>query len=297
MIDDELGREYGPGQYFVSYRVIELGQEDATAKSISMKYSIGPEYSKLHRDHCAQTGKPCFLEDSTTIPGRRAPLGGDMLSSLLKEENLKGIVLLLGVVKEVLGSGSNDLKAMLADSHKLIGQMAGNNGGNQQNKLTDILVKASVDKLLETPKSAAAQLKEQMDLFGQMKEIAAPFSIQTSNEENEDVKENTPGPFGKYIDMALPYIGSFLERFNGDESRAAAQLKKEQPIINVLLKNGEARRAFYNALVVSEGVESANRWVVGLGLNPSEFVKVQPTNAAPQRPAKRVIDLSGAMSL
>ncbi len=287
MEDDSLGRLYGSGKYLVNYRFIDPLTNDES-KSVSFHYSIGAEYNQLHRDYCAQTGTPCYLDSRTMIPGQGLPSEG-FLSSILNEDKIKGLAALVAVLKTVMGNnGSSDLKDILSENYKLLGIAIGGGKAQQKDNITERLLEASLAKVLK-PENPRAQIREQLDFMKEMQELTRP-AVFSGAQESTDEQEKESSPMDKVIGLAMEHLPAFLERFGNDERKAAQQVKKEYPAANLMLMSAKTRQSFYNALVAEHGQESADRWAQGFGIDPS---KLRPQMQAP----RQMVNVSEAIPL
>jgi predicted Zn-dependent protease with MMP-like domain len=196
------------------------------------------------------------------------------------------------ILKQFLGTGGgqNDLKEILAENYKLLGTVLASQGGNKKNDISDEILKASVQKML----NPGNPLKEVMSAMESATQIKGMFSGESSSERDSEEggeMKREPSRFDKLIDLAMDHLPDFLARFGGDETQAGAALKKENKMAGVMLHNPAARKAFYEALVAEHGQESADRWAKGLGYSPSQF------HAQPQQPKVKRVDTTGAMVL
>lgn len=276
--DHELGLLYGPGRYIVSYRFVDLSkirdEDDETElgylkkSSTTIRYSIGPEYADLHREDCATHGRKCYLDSRASIPGFESPKETGLMS-VFKDDNIKGVMAFLTVLKQFFPShgGSDDLRVMLAENTKIIQAMA-NGNRNASGMLPEKILELTMTKMLERPeqKSPGALLKEQMDIFDMIESRRNPEASERRREQEE---ERMKTPFDKLIEKAMDVLPVFLAKFDGDESKAAAAVKRENPMASVMLRSPVAQKAFYRATVEKHGQLAADRWASAFGIDPS----------------------------
>jgi len=292
--DHELGLMFGPGKYTVVYKYIDpiSGKEDGEECS-TISYSIGVEYTQLHREHCQQTGQHCYLDARSIVPGiPQQPESG--LASLLNEDKMKGIIGLLSAVKMLLGNDDRgsvyrdqlDSQTKLLQAVLTKGQPGGGNG------FSETLMTTAVSRLLEPPKQvdASQMLKDQLDLFSRFQELKDPA---IARERQEQEEERMKSPLDRMIDKAMDYLPIFLERFNGDERAAAVQLKKEHPEAKLMLQSPKMRQQFYEAVCREHGQLSADKWAQGLGIDPASLRAPAARVSAPAAPAAQVQQSNG----
>jgi len=280
--DHQIGVMFGPGKYVVNYHFFGLDGDKKAQRSFT--YNIGPEYAVLHREHCTQTGAPCWLDAQTRIPGISGQ-SESLLSVILSKDKLEGVAALLAMVRAFFpaNSSNSDLKDILAENYKLLGTAIGAGKGQKNDTISDKIVELSVARMMEKP-NPKKEMLEQLDFVNQIREMTAPAPYR---EEPPAMTEEKTGPFDKMINLAMEHLPAFLERFGGDEQRAAQQIKKENPAASIMLMNPSARKAFYSAMVTEHGQESADKWARGFGIDPATM----------RGAAKKKMDLTGAIAL
>jgi hypothetical protein len=284
--DHEFGIHFGPGRYSVVYRFIDLdqetkGEEDFKPKNTTIIYQIGPEYAELHREDCRINNRQCYIDSKAIIPGMEPPKES-VLASILNEDKIKGLVGLLGAVKLLLGNkdGSEDLRMMLTENTKLLQTALGGSRKNESNSFPEKIMEISLNRLLENKpdKSPREQLKDQMEMFSMVRDLANPEAAETKRAAKE---ESMKGPLEKMVDKAMDILPVFLERFNGDERKAAQAVQKENPMAKLLLSSKDAQEAFYRSTSRQYGSAAADRWAQGFGIDPSRFQPAAQTVSAP----------------
>lgn len=287
MEDHPLGLLYGPGNYLVVYKFDDpLKEEGDKERTVSLTYSIGPEYAMLHREYCAQNGLPCWLDARAIIPGfsSKTEQIETGVGSFFTKEKIESFAALLMMLKSVLGNGDKDshLRDMLDSQQKLLQSVLSARSGGQANLLPESIVSTAFNRLLSPPEqpSAAKIMKEQMELFSTIDSIRNPAAA-AARQEQDEVKMRPW--YEKLIEQGMEMLPAFLAKNNNDERTAAAALKSEVPLTSVLLNNKNAATAFYNAVAGQYGQDAADKWVQGLGKNPNDF---RPAPARPAQPAQ-----------
>jgi hypothetical protein len=267
--DNELGLMYGPGKYLVVYKFIDPLNEDkeSTQQCTTISYSIGAEYASLHRQHCLENGLHCYLDSRAVAPGMQQQENG--FSSLLSEDKMKGIIGLLGAVKMLLGNDDRGgiYRDQLDNQTKLL-QAVLTNKSAPAGGFSESIVNSAMNRLLDGPAQVnpSKVLMDQLDIFERFDAMRNPQAAQVRREEEE---ERNMSPLDKLIGKAMDFLPVFLERFNGDEKAAAIQLKKEHPEAKIMLASPKMRQQFYESVCREYGKLSADRWALGLGIDPS----------------------------
>lgn len=276
--DHQVGVIYGPGEYAIVYKYIDIVSGLTEEECTTIPYSIGPEYAEIHREHCAQTGQKCYLDSRAVIPGQERQ--ESVFTSFLNEDKIKGLIGLLGAVKMILGNDdkSADLRAMLDSNTKLLASAIGSKGGNS---FPDQLMTMTMTKLLEGPKetSPAKVMKEQLELFQSLETLRNP---QLAQQREEQEQERMKSPIEKTIDKVLEHLPAFLARFDGDEQKASQQLKREHPEAHLLKFRPEYASALYVATAKKYGIMSADKWALGLGIDPNKYRHLVTTQEVQQ---------------
>lgn len=268
--DHELGLIYGPGRYFVSYVVHML---DGTKTTANLRYNIGREYLPLHRAYCAENGLPCLADMQNEAP---RPSG---LSDLLTREKVESIAGIAGLLKSILAPNNQAMEMLQAQQIEMIRSM----GSNKQSLPESLLVEAfkSLKPAAPVPVlPAPPSLREQLDLFHEIREVVAPAPAPV--QQSEDA-----GPMQFFIDKAMDLFPSILEKFNGNETAAAQAIKKENFLVRSMMKKPDVQKSFYRAAVENYGEQRADNIARGFGINPASL-KATNTTAAPsaaQKPA------------
>lgn len=268
--DHELGLIYGPGRYFVSYVVHMLDGSKTTA---NLRYNIGREYLPLHRAFCAENGLPCLADMQNEAP---RPSG---LSDLLTREKVESIAGIAGLLKSILAPNNQAMEMLQAQQIEMIRSM----GSNKQSLPESLLVEAfkSLKPAAPVPAlPAPPSLREQLDLFHEIREAVAPAPAPV--QQSEDA-----GPMQFFIDKAMDLFPAILEKFNGNETAAAQAIKKENFLVRSMMKKPDVQKSFYRAAVENYGEQRADNIARGFGINPASL-KATNTTAAPsaeQKPA------------
>ncbi len=262
--DNDLGMIYGPGKYLVNYLYVNSAGENCRK---AIRYNIGAEFADLHRKYCHETGRQCYLMNDTAISGQKPGLGFQ-LSDLLNQEKLQSLMMLGTAIKSMLGSGSND--KLFEMQNQLIKTMM-TSQQVQQPKIIDNLLGVAVNRLLEGNKPQPQQnplssMKEQLSLFQDMRDLISPEPVSAEG-----------GTMSKIVEMVLPMLPGLLEKFGGNiEAAAKAQLKN--PLVKGYLKDTTTQKELYQAIARKDGVQAANAWASGFGIDPAQFAHTGQAN-------------------
>lgn len=265
--DHELGLIYGPGRYYVSY-VVHL--MDGTKTSANMRYNIGREYMPLHRAYCAENGLPCLADMQA-----EAPRGG--FADLLTREKVESIAGIAGLLKSILAPNNQAIEMLQAQQIEMIRSM----GGQKQNLPEALLVEAfkSLKPAAPAPAlPAPPSLREQLDLFHEIREIAAPAPAPAPQEDQ--------GPMQFFIDKAMDLFPAILEKFNGNETAAAEAIKRENFLVRSMMKKPDVQKSFYRAALENYGEQRADNIARGFGINPASLKASTTATTAPSVPQK-----------
>jgi len=300
MEDHPLGLLYGPGNYLVVYK-FDDPQKDGLEKerTVSISYSIGPEYATVHREYCAQNGLTCWLDARAIIPGfsqkieqLENPNAG--FGSMLSKDRIEGIAALLMMLKSVLGNDNKSeyLRDMLDNQQKLLHSVLSSKSGSSS-MLPESIVSTAMNRLLSPPEqpNTAKIFKEQIEMFNTMEAMRNPVAAAAKQEQE---KEEMRPWYEKLIEQGMTLLPAFLAKNNNDERAAAAALRSEEPLTGVLLNNKAAAQAFYNAVAGQYGTQAADKWVIGLGKDPRNF-RAEPARAPEQAQPPKAATTSGTI--
>jgi len=262
LMDHELGQLYGPGKYRVTYMIYHGG--DTTRRT--ERYNIGREFAAVHRQFCEENGLPCYLDQSTAIPGERRPAGGG-LADFLGSGKAQELLALAAGLKQLLGGGQNDQKEILVEMIRAQNRPQSNGMGE------NIVAKAL--EMMGAPRNASpvALLGEQLDFFQKMQNTFQP-------QQQPEKEEAAPvGFWEKGIEMALAALPQILQQNNGNIEQAAKALKQQNASLRVALGMPSVQKQAYQELTKKYGQTQADRWAAGFGLNPVNLrgeVKTDP---------------------
>ena len=156
-------------------------------------------------------------------------------------------------------------------------------GSNKQSLPESLLVEAfkSLKPAAPVPAlPAPPSLREQLDLFHEIREAVAPAPAPVQQSENA-------GPMQFFIDKAIELFPAILEKFNGNETAAAQAIKKENFLVRSMMKKPDVQKSFYRAAVENYGEQRADNIARGFGINPASLKATNATAApsAEQKPA------------
>lgn len=263
--DDDFGRQFGAGMYQVAYHC-ELSNGQKVVKTLS--YDIGREYTPFYREYCKENGIP--YEDIGAT--QAAPVG--LLNGVLDKENIQNIFALVGGLKALLapqGGGQIDQLQMIKALAEIM---------PKPQPIQDVFIQEAFKSLRHENKSPLSGIKEQLDLFGQMREVFATPEERAAAIEYD--KQEKASPMDKILTMALDALPMFLDRFGGDIPQAAAALKKEKPMqIGMLQKSPQMQAAAFQKIATTQGQGAAEAWARGLGIQaPQMQAAARPVAAA-----------------
>lgn len=273
--DDDFGRQFGPGIYQVAYHA---DLSDGSKKVKTLTYDIGKEYFPLHKEYCQENGIP-FQE----LDQRGAGAQPSTLAGLLDKEKVESIFTLVGGLKALLAPA----QGQQIDQLQMLKVMAEIMPKPQP--IQDVFIQEAFKSLRKENISPLAGIKEQLDLFGQMREVfATPEEKAAAVEYDRQQKET---PMDKLISIAIEALPAFMDRFGGSIPQAAAALQREKPIQVRMLKSSQnLQAAAYQKIAESQGVEAANQWAKSLGMYAGIRQENQGSSAN-LKPAAGVITL------
>lgn len=271
VLDDyEFGVRFGPGDFFVVYNFhLADGFEDST----SIRYSTGPEFADLYKSHCLENGLPYV--DYTGAQNARQ--GGGVLD-LLDRGRVEALAGLAGLAKQVFNPG-NQGEQLAAQNLKLMELLAArSNAGGLSDQIVIESIKsmrsAAAPAALPAPASPRETLREQIDF---LKDLAEVRDLASPKQEKEDA-----GPMQFFVEKALELLPDILQKYNGNETKAAQALKQQNIFVRSMMKKPDVQKTFYRAAVENYGPESAARWARGFGLDPAAIAQqINPAQSAP----------------
>lgn len=243
--EDFIGREFGPGNYRVIYRIKRASGESETKQ---FNVNIGQEYARFHK----------APEMAPEAPKAAAPvLGGGFdfagLLAGLTAEKIAAIGLVLGKLKEFLAPPQPPKPDV--DLTRLLEIMLSN---NKQQSVSDAILIKAMDGMQK--QAAAPSVIEQLR---QMKEIKEAFTEELENENNQGDNEE----MDFLINKAFQILPGLLAKKNNDY-RAVGQEVSNNSFINGLIQdNPELAGKFFEEAIKKYGVENAQKLAAGFGYN------------------------------
>lgn len=275
--DDEIGQLYGPGFYLVVYHC-KLSSGKKETKSI--QYNIGREYLSKHKQYCNETGE--------TFYGNEIEPAKNNAADFFSKDKIESIVAILGALKMVFGNNQppeqnqfQNLKMLIEPQMQLLERFI----VNKPQSLPDSIVSEAFKALSDKRQPKESNLKEQLELFREFKELTEPAAEKEKREAIEE--EQNMSPLDKMLSKAIEMLPSFLEAHNGNIQSAATAVQKKKPFEVAMLKsNPKLQLAFFNELVKNQGIQAAKQWALSFGLNAELLAKnvsiiVPKVSAAP----------------
>lgn len=251
--EDFIGREFGPGNYRVIYRIKRASGESETKQ---FNVNIGQEYARFHK---GPETAPETAKAAAPVLGGGFDLGG--LLAGLTADKMAAIGIALKQLKEFLAPPPPPQPAV--DLTKLLEIMLSN---NKQQSVSDAILIKAMDGMQK--QAAAPSVIEQLR---QMKEIKEAFSEELENENNQG--DNDEMDF--LINKAFQILPDLLAKKNNDY-RAVGQEVSNNSFINDLIQNDpDLAGRFFKEAIKKYGVENAQKLAAGFGYN----LKPQETEA------------------
>lgn len=243
--EDFIGREFGPGNYRVIYRIKRASGESETKQ---FNVNIGQEYARFHKS--TETA-PETAKAAAPVLGGGFDFAG--LLSGLTAEKIAAIGMALKALKEFLAPPAP--AAPSVDLTRLIELLATN---NKQQSVSDAILIKAMDGMQK--QAAAPSVIEQLR---QMKEIKEAFSEELENENNQGDNEE----MDFLINKAFQILPDLLAKKNNDY-RAVGQEVSNNSFINGLIQdNPELAGKFFEEAIKKYGVENAQKLAAGFGYN------------------------------
>lgn len=263
--DEDLGKFYGPGDYFVSY---EVEDENGQFHNTAVKYNIGQEFANTHRRYCQETGNECFLRPDTKIPGDYAQSRPSFLESL-SSEKIALISGLLAAFKSLMSGSSGDLKTIIEAQSKMIASaMSTKSQAPEKSGVLDLLSTRLLERAIN-PEPAPDPIKSLVGSMGAIKEIKELFG------DNEGKGE--AGMMQMLVEKGMELLPMILSQ-HGNDARKAGVALRDNKMVQAFISNPEAQAAFYASAKTRIGEDAANRLASGLGIAPP----VSPRQPTPQ---------------
>lgn len=243
--EDFIGREFGPGNYRVIYRIKRASGESETKQ---FNVNIGQEYARFHK---ATETAPETMKAAAPVLGGGFDLGG--LLAGLTADKMAAIGIALKQLKEFLAPPPPPQPAV--DLTKLLEIMLSN---NKQQSVSDAILIKAMDGMQK--QAAAPSVIEQLR---QMKEIKEAFTEEIENENNQGDNEE----MDFLINKAFQILPDLLAKKNNDY-RAVGQEVSNNSFINGLIQdNPELAGKFFEEAIKKYGVENAQKLAAGFGYN------------------------------
>lgn len=262
LTDNDIGEMYGPGSYEVTYH---LNLEDGTVKHSTYAYNVDREYAEIHRNYCLLNGKKCYLDSPNEL--NKTPFN---LAEMFSKEKIESIVLLVGALKTIMGEkgGGGELAMMrevMSENTKLMAAALSPKQNFSDSLVTEAFKQLSHRKE-EIKVEPMEQMRAQLEFFRDLGMVPAG----QSNQDNENM-----GTVDKLIEKAIEFLPGLLQANNGNIPAAAAAAKKSNPLVSMYLKNKDAQKAMYMALIRDYGKDAADQWARGFNIDPSKFSAIE----------------------
>lgn len=288
--DEEIGLMYGPGNYSVTYHITLASNKKETR---TVGYSIGREFLQLHKQYCKENGVQFF--------GEEIQQNSNSFTDFLSKDKLESVVGILGALKMIFGQNQAPQQDQFQTYKMLMEpqiQMLERFISNRPQSLPDQLITEAFKSLKDKKEPERNNLKEQLELFREFKELTEGA---TERAARENVEENeNMSTMEKMISKAIDFLPVFLEQHNGNIQNAAKAAQKQKPYEIMVLKSSQKlQQTFFNELVKNQGLETAKQWANSFGLNgdllarsvtivPQQKPIVTPA-PAPQKPIKKAV--------
>lgn len=243
--EDFIGREFGPGNYRVIYRIKRASGESETKQ---FNVNIGQEYARFHK---GPETAPETTKAAAPVLGGGFDLGS--LLAGLTAEKIAAVGMALKAIKEFLAPPAPAAPAV--DLTRLIELLATN---NKQQSVSDAILIKAMDGMQK--QAAGPSIFEQLK---QIKELKETFAEEIENENNQGDSEE----MDFLINKAFQILPDLLAKKNNDY-RAVGQEVSNNSFINGLIQdNPELAGKFFEEAIKKYGVENAQKLAAGFGYN------------------------------
>lgn len=243
--EDFIGREFGPGNYRVIYRIKRASGESETKQ---FNVNIGQEYARFHK---ATETAPETAKAAAPVLGGGFDVGG--LLAGLTADKMAAIGIALKQLKEFLAPPPPPQPAV--DLTRLLEIMLSN---NKQQSVSDAILIKAMDGMQK--QAAAPSVIEQLR---QMKEIKEAFTEEIENENNQGDNEE----MDFLINKAFELLPGLLAKKNNDY-KAVGQEVSNNAFINGLIQGSpDLAGKFFEEAIKKYGLENAQKLAAGFGYN------------------------------
>lgn len=255
--EDFIGREFGPGNYRVIYRIKRASGESETKQ---FNVNIGQEYARFHKS--TETA-PETAKAAAPVLGGGFDVGG--LLAGLTAEKIAAIGMALKALKEFLAPPAP--AAPSVDLTRLIELLATN---NKQQSVSDAILIKAMDGMQK--QAAAPSVIEQLR---QMKEIKEAFSEELENENNQGDNEE----MDFLINKAFELLPGLLAKKNNDYKAVGQEVSNNAFINGLIQGNPDLAGKFFEEAIKKYGLENAQKLAAGFGYNIAPQEQTQAVKA------------------